>query len=232
MKKLLGLISLIFIGALFLCACSVEQNTLLEESSTQTEQAVESSEDESLEATDSSPNEPSTSDGEQTGKDKYLTDPVPKGKPTPVEPNEQKVDDKKSYTCTISIECSTILNNMGDLDPDKKEVVPKDGIILAKKTVTFYEGESVFDLLQRVCKENKIHMESSWTPLYNSAYIEGIHNLYEFDCGSASGWMYRVNGWYPNYGSSRYQLSQGDVVEWKYTCDLGADIGGGYAIGE
>ena len=232
MKKLLGLISLIFIGALFLCACSAEQNTLLEESSTQTEQAVESSEDESLEATDSSPNEPSTSDGEQTGKDKYLTDPVPKGKPTPVEPNEQKVDDKKSYTCTISIECSTILNNMGDLDPDKKEVVPKDGIILAKKTVTFYEGESVFDLLQRVCKENKIHMESSWTPLYNSAYIEGIHNLYEFDCGSASGWMYRVNGWYPNYGCSRYQLSQGDVVEWKYTCDLGADIGGGYAIGE
>lgn len=33
----------------------------------------------------------------------------------------------------------------------------------------------------------KIHMESSFTPVYNSAYIEGIHNLYEFDVGKLSG---------------------------------------------
>lgn len=44
-----------------------------------------------------------------------------------------------------------------------------------------------FDVLQRVCKANKIHMESSFTPVYNSAYIEGIHNLYEFDVGKLSG---------------------------------------------
>ena len=37
------------------------------------------------------------------------------------------------------------------------------------------------------CKANKIHMESSFTPVYNSAYIEGIHNLYEFDVGKLSG---------------------------------------------
>ena len=84
----------------------------------------------------------------------------------------------------------------------------------------------LFDVLQRVCKEKGIHLESSWTPIYNSAYIEGIHNLYEFDCGALSGWMYRVNGWYPNYGCSRYQLQDGDVVEWRYTCDLGNDVGG------
>ncbi len=165
------------------------------------------------------------------GKDKYNTDPVPEGKPNPVEPEDQEVDKGKSYTCTFSIECSTILNNLDQLDPDKLEMVPSNGIILAKTTVTFYEGESVFDVLQRVCKQKGIHLESSWTPIYNSAYIEGIHNLYEFDCGSLSGWMYRVNGWYPNYGSSRYQLKDGDVVEWRFTCDLGNDIGGGYAVG-
>ena len=49
------------------------------------------------------------------------------------------------------------------------------------------DGESVYDVLQRVCKANKIHMESSFTPVYNSAYIEGIHNLYEFDVGKLSG---------------------------------------------
>ena len=165
------------------------------------------------------------SDGQNKGKDKYETDPVPEGKPLPVEPEDQEVDKKKTYTCTFSIECSTILNNLKDLDPDKRELVPSNGVILAPTKVTFYEGESVFDVLQRVCKEKGIHMESSWTPIYNSAYIEGIHNLYEFDCGELSGWMYRVNGWYPNYGCSRYQLVDGEVVEWRYTCDLGKDIG-------
>ena len=160
------------------------------------------------------------------GKDKYLTDPIPEGKPKPVEPEDQDVDKGKTYTCTFSIECSTILNNLDQLDPEKLEMVPSGGTILATTTVTFYEGESVFDVLQRVCKEKGIHLESSWTPIYNSAYIEGIHNLYEFDCGALSGWMYRVNGWYPNYGCSRYQLQDGDVVEWRYTCDLGNDIGG------
>ena len=159
------------------------------------------------------------------GKDKYNTDPVPEGKPQPVEPENQDVNKGKTYTCTFSIECSTILNNLSMLEPDKLEMVPSGGVILKKTTVTFYEGESVFDVLQRVCKEKGIHMESSWTPIYNSAYIEGIHNLYEFDCGERSGWMYRVNGWYPNYGCSRYQLKDGDVVEWRYTCDLGNDVG-------
>ncbi len=165
------------------------------------------------------------SDGSSTEKDQYLTDPVPAGKPMPVEPENQEVNKGKSYTCTFSIECSTILNNLSDLDPNKREMVPSNGVILSTTTVTFYEGESVFDVLQRLCKEKGIHMESSWTPIYNSAYIEGIHNLYEFDCGDLSGWMYRVNGWYPNYGCSRYQLAQGDKVEWRYTCDLGNDVG-------
>ena len=88
-----------------------------------------------------------------------------------------------------------------------------------------YEGESVFDLLQREMKQAAIHMEYTATPIYNSSYIEGIGNLYELDCGPLSGWMYQVNGWYPNYGSSRYQLQQDDVVIWRYTCDLGQDLG-------
>ncbi len=165
------------------------------------------------------------SDGNITNQDKYKTDPIPEGKPLPVEPENQEVNNKKVLTCTISIECSTILNNLSVLDPDKLELVPSNGVILAPIKVSFYEGESVFNVLQRVCKEKGIHLESSWTPIYNSAYIEGIHNLYEFDCGELSGWMYRVNGWYPNYGSSRYQLVDGEIIEWRYTCDLGKDIG-------
>ena len=127
--------------------------------------------------------------------------------------------------CTFSIECSTILNNLDRLNPDKRELIPSNGVILPPTSVAFREGESVFDVLQRVCRDKGIHLESSWTPLYNSAYIEGIHNLYEFDCGQLSGWNYRVNGRYPNLGCSGYVLSDGDKVEWRYTCDLGRDIG-------
>lgn len=166
-----------------------------------------------------------------TGKDKYQTDPVPEGKPTPVEPEDTTVDSSTSYTCTFSISCATILNNWDKCDESKKPLVPADGVILPSTTVTFSEGESVYDVLQRICRENRIHMESSWTPMYNSAYVEGINNLYEFDVGSLSGWMYSVNGWFPNYGCSRYALQSGDVVKWVYTCDLGYDVGGGYATG-
>ena len=165
-----------------------------------------------------------------TGKDKYLTDPVPEGRPAPVEPEDAEVSDAE-YTCTLSISCATILDNMELCNKEKRELVPEDGWILKPMTVTFYEGESVFNILQRTCKQQKIHMEFENTPIYNSAYIEGINNLYEFDVGNTSGWMYKVNGWFPNYGCSRYQLQNGDVIEWVYTCDLGDDVGGGYATG-
>ncbi len=147
-------------------------------------------------------------------------------KPLSAESDDQKIDTRESYTCTISIECSSILNNLINLDPDKLDVLPKSGVILSEQIVVFYEGESVYDALKRVCDENKIHIEASWTPMYNSVYIEGIGNLYEFDCGSGSGWMYRVNGWYPNYGCSRYKLKQGEKIEWRYSCNFGKDIGG------
>ncbi len=162
------------------------------------------------------------------GKDKYMTEPVPEGKPLPAEPQEADISEKE-YTCTLSVRCDTILQNLTQLDEEKADIVPKDGVIFAEKTVVFYEGESVFDLLLREMKKNKIHMEFVNTPVYNSAYIEGIANLYEFDCGELSGWMYKVNGWFPNYGCSRYELKDGDKVEWVYTCDLGKDVGGDYS---
>ncbi|MBP3966970.1 DUF4430 domain-containing protein [Paenibacillus lignilyticus] len=161
------------------------------------------------------------------GKDPYQTDPVPEGKPAPVEPQKAEISDK-AMTAYLSVSCAAILDHMDQLDAEKVELVPKDGVIFKSQKVTFYEGESVFNVLQREMKKNKIPMEFENTPLYNSAYIEGIHNLYEFDCGELSGWMYKVNGWFPNYGASRYQLKQGDIIEWVYTCDLGRDVGDTY----
>lgn len=157
--------------------------------------------------------------------DAYQTDPVPAGKPQPVEPEDAQVDGNTTYTCTVSISCATLLDNMDKLSQNKRPLVPADGVLLPETQVTFSAGESAFDVLQRVCRDNKLHMESSFTPLYNSAYIEGIGNLYEFDCGELSGWMYSVNGVWPDYGCSGYTLHDGDTVVWSYTCDLGRDVG-------
>jgi hypothetical protein len=68
-------------------------------------------------------------------------------------------------------------------------------------------------------------MESRFTPIFNSAYVMAINNIYEFDAGELSGWMYKVDGWFPNFGSSRYLLSPGNVIEWHFTVDLGRDLG-------
>ena len=129
-------------------------------------------------------------------------------------------------TCTITIRCDTILNNWDELDTAKAGYVPADGCILPTVTVEFVKGETVFDVLSRVCKQYGIQIEYSWTPMYDSYYIEGIHHLYEFDCGVESGWMYKVNGWFPNYGCSSYKLNGGDTIVWCYTCKgLGEDVG-------
>lgn len=159
--------------------------------------------------------------------DAYRTESVPEDKPQPQEPQEQTVTPEK-HTCTFSISCASVLAQIDSLPDAVKEVVPDGGVLLPPHRVTFQEGESVFDVLSRVCREEHLHMEYTNTPIYNSAYIEGIGNLYEFDCGAGSGWMYRVNGWFPNYGCSRYTVKDGDVIEWLYTCNLGRDIGGDY----
>lgn len=182
-------------------------------------------------STSSKTSSKSSQSSTSTKQDKYKTDPIPEGKPQPVEPQEQEIVDN-TVKCIFSISCATVLDNMDILDKSKKEIIPDDGWILKPVTVTFNEGESVFDVLKQVCKDNKIQLEFSMTPIYNSAYIEGINNLYEFDCGSLSGWMYEVNEWFPNYGCSRYEVKNGDVIEWQYTCDLGGDIGGYYSVGE
>lgn len=117
---------------------------------------------------------------------------------------------------------------MENLTPGKEGYVPSNGKILGTTSMTFSDGETVFDVLKRACDSAGIQLEYSYAPMYESYYIEGINHLYEFDCGNESGWMYKVNGWFPNYGCSKYTLEDGDTIVWCYTCNgLGADVGGG-----
>lgn len=145
---------------------------------------------------------------------------------------EYKPDVPEPVTVTISIRCDTLSSDMSKLEnPAIEDYIPADGVILKTTTYQGTTDNTVFDVLNTVCRNNDIQLEFSYTPLYESYYIEGINYLYEFDGGNLSGWMYKVNGWFPNYGCSSYYLSDGDVIEWVYTCDLGYDVGGGYMAG-
>ena len=124
-------------------------------------------------------------------------------------------------TCSLSIRCDDVLSNMQKLNKEKAGLIPADGVIYENKNAVFYEGETVFNVLVRELKKNKIHYEFTHTPIYNSNYINGIGNLYEFDCGELSGWLYKVNGAMPSYGSSQYKLKDKDVIEFIYSCNKG-----------
>lgn len=143
---------------------------------------------------------------------------------------KQKNAEPKKRTVKISIRVDTLLKHWEKLDSSlqSEKYVPKNGIIL--KTTTYEllsEKDTVWDVLQRATKEHKIQMEYQGANenIYNSVYIEGINHLYEFSAGELSGWMYKVNGVYPNYGCNQYVLKDGDVIEWNYTVDLGRDLG-------
>lgn len=139
------------------------------------------------------------------------------------------IDDitEDSETIYLTIRCDTILDNWNDLDPALKyeKYVPSDGVILMRTEYVLRPGDTVYDVLDRAVRHNKIQMECIYSPNYGSVYVQGINHLYEFSCGELSGWMYMVNGEFPNYGCSKYELKDGDEIIWCYTCDLGRDVG-------
>lgn len=180
----------------------------------ETETSSQSGKDTGNQAGNTYGNQPESSDNKDTSPSQTETTQSPEAEGT--------------YLCTISIYCDTILKNMDLLNPSKTSSVPSNGCILQTETVEFTPGDTVFDVLQRVTKENGIQMEYSYTAIYGSMYIEGINNLYEFDCGELSGWMYSVNGVFPGFGCSKYVLKNNDVIKWVYTCDLGDDVGNPY----
>lgn len=131
-------------------------------------------------------------------------------------------------TCTLEVRCDTLLGKLDQMTKEKAALVPENGILLETVEVEFTGGDSVFDIFRKILREEKIHFEYVDATAYDSVYIEGIGNLYEYDCGPQSGWMYSVNGVYPGLGCSSYTLSDGDVIVFNYTCDLGADLGADY----
>ena len=105
-------------------------------------------------------------------------------------------------TVTLSIRCDEIT----DTDPE----------ILAKTEYAIGADTTVYQLLLNAAKEHRIQLETSGA--VDAVYVRGIANLYEFDHGALSGWLYEVNGTQPSVSCAQYVPQDGDEIVWYYSC--------------
>ena len=118
---------------------------------------------------------------------------------------------------TMSICCDTVI------DREKvNDYIPDDGVILGETTFSVSEGDTAFDVLMDAAKTCDIAVD--YRGSQGAAYIAGINYLYELDYGDLSGWMYRVNGVFPDVGCQSCYLYDGDRIEWLYTTEIGKDL--------
>ena len=111
--------------------------------------------------------------------------------------------EKQTITVTISISCEKALGKVDGL--------PESGYFLAPCKFTVKKGTTVFDVLETAAKENGITLKYQ-----SKSYIQAINGLAEKDCGGGSGWTYKVNGVKPNKSAAKYELADGDIIEWYY----------------
>lgn len=115
---------------------------------------------------------------------------------------------------------------------EREEQTVQISIIISEETneipllaydVPIEEGDTVIDALIKAAEDNQIELD--YTGEGDSAYVRGIAGVSEFSRGPLSGWMYRVNGIFPNRGAGAVPLIPSDNVEWLYTTNLGLDLG-------
>ncbi|MBP5580309.1 MAG: DUF4430 domain-containing protein, partial [Ruminococcus sp.] len=132
----------------------------------------------------------------------------------------KKVKKNIAGTVTMEIRCDTIAGR------SDSEHIPADGVILPPTAFDLESGETVFDILTEAAQTYGIQVENRCSAggAHGMVYIAGINYIYEYDFGDLSGWVYHVNGVTPSRGCGEYELSDGDRIEWLYTCETGHDL--------
>ena len=98
----------------------------------------------------------------------------------------------------------TVLIERGHCDEDG--LFFQDELVLAQK-------KSAFDALLATGL-GVSYRESAFGP-----FVMAIEGLGEGDGGATSGWVYLVNGKAPAVSSGLFSLSDGDVVQWRYSVE-------------
>ncbi len=115
---------------------------------------------------------------------------------------------------TLTIRCDAVAGRAGH--------IPADGVLLREAVLPIAEGDTVYAVLTDAARIYGLHLDASGAP--GMMYLHGIGNIYEFDFGDLSGWLYAVNGETFSKGCDQYILADGDVIEWRYTLEMGRDL--------
>lgn len=75
-------------------------------------------------------------------------------------------------------------------------------------------SSTAYSVLRELAKQNGKSISTKG--FGSTVYVSGIDGLKEFDHGTSSGWMYKVNGTPPNIGAGAYRLKAGYQVIWYY----------------
>lgn len=148
-------------------------------------------------------------------------DPIPTGgtthrQTTKKHTTKRQTTQSKTVTCTITVECKNIQKHMGQLKAGHERYVPDDGYIIHAESHTVDRGSTAYDVLKLACNAHGIRLTAKSTSY--GIYVVGINNLDEKDCGSASGWMYKVNGTMPMTSCGKYKMDSGDNLVFYYVC--------------
>lgn len=135
-------------------------------------------------------------------------------KTTPTTAKTTKKPESTVSTCTLTIECTAVLDNMSSLKAGHEKYVPDDGYILSNKKMTVSKGDTVYDVLKEACSENGIRLTASNSTF--GIYVSGINNIDEKDCGKNSGWTYWVNDNMPMVTCGKYTVNNGDEIKFSY----------------
>ena len=108
------------------------------------------------------------------------------------------------------------------------------GVIIPDTKVPFAEGDTIAEVTIRLLDAMGIGYEYSGS-VTSGFYLAAIKNfvvngtpydsMAQFDAGEGSGWMIASNDWFIDKGASEFTVKAGDEIQWKYTCQLGSDIG-------
>ena len=120
----------------------------------------------------------------------------------------------------IQIRCDEVAEAPEMLtDPALAEYIPEDGIALARLKYIAKEGDSVLQILEKICKNNNIEVKKT-----EDGLIEAIGYLKNGDCGEGSCWAYTVDGKLMSDNPADCKVKGGEDIVWTFALNGGSDI--------
>lgn len=156
---------------------------------------------------------------DQNGKITALN-PTPSG--TTLVATATTADGNYTASCTFSVKGTSATINKNKVNISIDTYTVNNQSIIDLTAINYQDGDTVWSATKRLLDDKGI------TYTYNSkktGYVSEINGIKELDYGAESGWMYSVNGDYPDTGCGDYEISAGDTIRWRYTLNLGKDLG-------